>query len=312
MPTSIQGKAVVVTGGGRGIGAAYVQHLAHLGAKVVVNDISQEIVDQQIEQVTASGGTAVGYVADISDPEAAQALIDTCVETYGVIDSLVNNAGLMFVGPSTDLDPVRIKQLFEVNVLGSIFCGVPAMRQMIAQGFGSIINVTSGAHMGLSDTAIYGASKGAIASLTYDWATDMTGTGVRVNAISPMAATQMAADVLKERKMSGAIFDSTLASFPTPEVNAPVVSYLVSDRSKHLNGQIIRIDGDELAVVSRPSIIRPTAASPQWTVDSIAETFDSTFSEMTMPSGLLQLEGDYQFAPVANYRIDTARDGNSQ
>jgi len=301
--SSLQGKAIVITGAARGIGAAYAQHIVQRGARVVVNDVSQDLVDQQVSRIIADGGTATGYVADVSDAEAAHALIDHCVQTFGAIDGLINNAGIMFVGPSTDLDAARAKKLFEVNVLGTIHCGVAAMRRMIEQGHGVIVNVTSGSHMGLPDTAVYGASKGAIASLTYDWAVDLHGTGVRVNAISPMAGTQMAEGVLKQQSFTGAEFEQKLASFPTPASNAPVVSYLLSDQSSHLNGQVVRIDGTDLSLVSRPAVLRPVLTHAEWTDELVAEAFEKTLSNLAMPLGLLQLEGNYQFAPLSNYRV---------
>jgi len=300
---SLQDKAIVVTGSARGIGAAYAQQIAALGARVLVNDVSQELVDLQVQRILDAGGVAAGYMADVSNAEAADALIAHCVETFGVIDGLVNNAGIMFVGPATDLDAARTKKLFEVNVLGTVFCGVAALRRMLAQGHGVVVNVTSGAHMGLPDTAIYGASKGAIASLTYDWATDVQGSGVRVNAVSPMAGTQMAEGVLRQQSVAGDDLERRLAAFPKPEANAPVVSYLLSDRSSHLNGQVVRIDGEELSVVSRPAVQRPVLSNAEWTVERVADAFDETLSARAMPLGLLELAGDYRFAPLGNYRV---------
>lgn len=301
--TRTEGKAVVITGSGGGIGAAYADHLAATGVRVVINDVSQEAVDRQVARIVEAGGTATGLVADVSDADAAEALIEKCVSSFGAIDGLVNNAGIMFVGPSTDLDAARTKRLMEINVLGTIYCGTHAMRRMLAQGSGSIVNVTSGAHMGLANTAVYGASKGAVASLTYDWAADVAGTGVRVNAVSPMAGTQMAADVLKLRGLSVDEHAQELAAFPRPEANAPVVSYLISDRSSHLNGQIVRIDGDDLSVVSRPSILQPVITRSDWTDERVAEAFDDTLSALAMPVGLLSVHGDFRFTPVSNYRI---------
>lgn len=301
--TRTEGKAVVITGSGGGIGAAYADHLAATGVRVVINDVSQEAVDRQVARIVEAGGTATGLVADVSDADAAEALIEKCVSSFGAIDGLVNNAGIMFVGPSTDLDAARTKRLMEINVLGTIYCGTHAMRRMLAQGSGSIVNVTSGAHMGLANTAVYGASKGAVASLTYDWAADVAGTGVRVNAVSPMAGTQMAADVLKLRGLSVDERAQELAAFPRPEANAPVVSYLISDRSSHLNGQIVRIDGDDLSVVSRPSILQPVITRSDWTDERVAEAFDDTLSALAMPVGLLSVHGDFRFTPVSNYRI---------
>lgn len=293
-------KAVVITGSGGGIGAAYARLAAREGASVVVNDLDQAAIDDVVGAIKADGGHAVGVAANVADASDAETIVETCVEAFGSIDGLVNNAGVMFVGPSDDLEPERIRRLFEVNVLGSIFCGVHAMRRMKAQGSGSIVNVTSGAHMGLSNTAVYGASKGAIASLTYDWATDLVGTGVRVNAVSPMAGTQMAADVLLFRGVVDNDLDNRLSVFPTAEDNAPVVGYLLSDASSHLNGQVVRIDGRELSIVGRPAILRPSATASAWDVSSIAEAFAGELAGLVNPPGLLQITGDFTYSLVKN------------
>jgi len=301
--THLDGKAVVITGSGGGIGAAYAFHLAARGVRVVVNDISQELIDQQVTRIAEAGGSAIGFLGDVSKADDAEALIDECISRFGSIDGLVNNAAITFVAPATTLDEAFNKKLMEINVLGSINCGVHAIRHMLAQGHGSIVNVTSGAHMGLTNTAVYGASKGAIAALTYDWSADLAGTGVRVNAVSPMAGTDMITEALKARNLVGDQLQQELATFPTPEANAPVVSYLISDRSNHLNGQIVRIDGSHLSIVGRPAILQPVMTQPQWTDDLVANAFDQKLSAMAMPTGILQLEGEYRFAPVSDYRI---------
>lgn len=296
----MESKAVVITGSGRGIGAAYARLAAREGASVVVNDLDPEAVDSVVGEIEAEGGRAVGVVASVADAEQAESLVQTCVDEFGAIDGLVNNAGVMFVGPPDELDPDRIRRLFEVNVLGSIFCGVHAMRRMKAQGSGSIVNVTSGAHMGLSNTAIYGASKGATAALTYDWATDLAGTGVRVNAVSPMAGTQMAADVLTMQGAIGGDLEDRLGRFPTAEDNAPVAVYLLSDRSSKLNGQVVRIDGGELSIVGRPAILRPSQSAARWTMETVADAFDGPLAGLVNPVGLLQVTGDYVYSTVKN------------
>lgn len=297
---ALAGKAVVVTGGGRGIGLACARLAADEGASVVVNDLDRAVVEAAVSAIEEAGGRVVGVIGSVADPSDAERIIETCVEAFGRIDGLVNNAGVMFVGPSDDLDPDRIRSLFEANVMGSIFCGVPAMRRMQAQGSGSIVNLTSGAHMGLTNTAIYGASKGATASLTYDWAADLAGTGVRVNAVSPMAGTQMAADVLTLQGATEHELAERLTAFPAAEDNAPVVGYLLSQASAHLNGQVIRIDEGELSVVGRPAILRPSVAAVHWDVPSVAKAFDGPLADLINPDGLLQVTGDFSYSTVKN------------
>ncbi len=292
--SSLNGKSIVITGSGGGIGAAYAHLVAREGASVVVNDLDQQAVDATVVSIEAAGGRAIGVVGSVAVAAQAEGLIDACVDTFGSIDGLVNNAGLMIIAEPDDFDESRTRQLLEVNVLGSIFCGVRAMRHMRRQGSGVIVNVTSGAHMGLGASSIYGASKGAIASLTYGWATDLAGTGIRVNAVSPMAGTQMAADVLQFQGVDA----RRLSGFPAPADNAPLVAYLLCDASAHVNGQVIRIDAGEISVIGRPAIIRPSVAQDTWDVDGVAKAFENCLNEQLNPIGLLQVTGDFAYTTV--------------
>ncbi|MEH3033711.1 MAG: SDR family NAD(P)-dependent oxidoreductase [Aeromicrobium erythreum] len=292
---SLEGKAVVITGSGGGIGAAYARLAVHEGAAVVVNDLDQGVVDAMVAELVSRGGRATGVAGSVADPDVAERLVSTSVQAFGALDGLVNNAGVMVVGPPDDVDVERARGLLEVNVLGTVLCGAAAIRQMRRQGHGSIVNVTSGAHMGLAATAVYGASKGATAALTYDWATDLVGTGIRVNAVSPMASTQMAVDVLELQGSTGDELTQRLAGFPTAEDNAPVAIYLLSDLSSAVHGQVVRIDGGELSLVSRPAIMRPSLTRDGWTVPDVAAAFDGELAGLLNPVGLLEVVGDVTF-----------------
>ena len=136
----------------------------------------------------------------MSDWEESGAIISACVEAFGGIDGLVNNAGLHAVNRFTEEDPVFARRMVEVNVLGGIYMSSQAARQMEAQGSGGVIvNVTSGAASGLSMMATYGATKGALAALTWNLANELKELGIRVNAISPAAQTAMVATTRQVR-----------------------------------------------------------------------------------------------------------------
>src|SRR6202044_2759762 len=120
---------------------------------------------------------------------AAESIIERCVTEFGAIDGLVNNAGIVRFAPITEQTEADLRACFEVNALGTAFPGVHAARRMLAQGHGSIVNVSSMDHCGAPDLTAYGASKGAAASFTYGWAAELRNTNVRVNAISPTAHT---------------------------------------------------------------------------------------------------------------------------
>jgi NAD(P)-dependent dehydrogenase (short-subunit alcohol dehydrogenase family) len=291
----LNGKSVVITGGGQGLGAQYALLAAAEGAAVVVNDVDEDVAGVTAAAIRTAGGTAVGYGADVSDWHAAGRLIDFCVNEFGAIDGLVNNAGILVVGAPAEMDPARIRRLMDVNVMGTVFCGTHAIARMSAAGRGSIVNVTSGAHMGLNGHSIYGASKGAISSLTYCWAVDVEGTGVRVNAVSPRAATGMAHDLIDSLGLTGDERQAKLDTFPTAAANAPVVAYLLSDRSGALHGQTVRIDGDRLSIISKPSIQGPELIEEAWTVDKVAAAFAGPLASRLMPQGFARVTGDFHF-----------------
>jgi NAD(P)-dependent dehydrogenase (short-subunit alcohol dehydrogenase family) len=298
---TLEGKAVVITGGGRGLGAAYSRLAAREGANVVVNDVEADVVQATVNEIASSGGQAVGCVADISRWDDSERLIDSCVQTYGQIDGLVNNAGLSFP-QRTPLDgaQTRIDRLMAVNVLGTIYCGMHALRHMMQRRSGSIVNVTSGAHQGSEHHAIYSASKGAVASLTYSWDIDLRDTPIRVNAISPVAATRLAAEEI-DFHATGELPDreERIRSWGDPDSVAPAVIYLLSDYSHGINGQVVRCRKGEISLLTRPAMQLPGIFRDSWQVRDVAEAFDNELSIAQMPTGALSISGNYSFNPVS-------------
>jgi NAD(P)-dependent dehydrogenase (short-subunit alcohol dehydrogenase family) len=278
----LDGQAVVVTGAGRGLGAAYARLAAAHGAAVVVNDIEASIASAVADEIRRDGGQAVADDSDISNWVGAGRLIARCVAAYGAIDGLVNNAAIFRIASLSEQDPADFRSVIEVNLLGTAYCGLHALRSMTGRGRGSVVNVTSGAHAGSASLAAYGASKGGVASLTYCWATEVAGTGVRVNAVSPNAHTRMAEEF--ERYLGDRARGQNVGK--PPEVNAPAVVFLLSDAAAGINGQIVRMDGDELSLMTHPSVVSPTCSNPQWTVESVAEAFATRLSAQSQPLGV--------------------------
>jgi NAD(P)-dependent dehydrogenase (short-subunit alcohol dehydrogenase family) len=278
----LEGKAVVVTGSGRGIGAACAKGCARQGAAVVVNDIDAHEARETVAAIKAEGGKAIVCIADLTKWEEAGRLIDTCVSVFGKIDGLVNNAALYHASPITAFDPIAARALVEANVLGPLHCTGHAVKPMLAQKSGSIVSVVSGAHMGIRNLGIYGATKGAVASMIYTWAIELAGSGVRVNGLSPFGATRMGVpwnatpeDVAKMH-----------AGMQKPEANSPVVEFLLSDLAKDVNGQLVRIDKGELSLYTHPALLLPSAIRPEWTAELIADAFRSEFKDRQIPCGV--------------------------
>ena len=273
---ALRGRAVIVTGAAAGLGRAYALDAAREGAAVVVNDIDAEGVEQVVAEIAAlpDGGRAVAAPGSVADWDTACAVVDLCLEASGRVDGLVNNAGVLSLRQPEDEDEISIRRTVEVNLVGALFMGTHTIRAMIDQGSGSIVNCTSSAQLGLSTLGVYGATKGALASLTYSWAVDLSASGIRVNAYSPVAGTAMAA-------MSPVV----PPDLPTPEENAAAVTYLLSDRSDGITGQVVQRRGDRLIVVSHPSFTDHVASAEEWTLAAITESFDPVLREHLQPVG---------------------------
>jgi NAD(P)-dependent dehydrogenase (short-subunit alcohol dehydrogenase family) len=283
----LEGKAVVITGAGRGIGRAYAHLASSEGAFVVVNDIDREVAEAVTEEIATAGGRAVTAVADVGSWAGAESVIERCIDEFGVIHGLVNNAGRFAMADGTELDEQHVTELVTTNVIGVAACGTSALRRMIPQGFGSIVNIVSGAHFGIPHMSVYGATKGAVASLTYGWSMEVEGSGVRVNAVSPLARTRMGESTAEfYRTHNLGRIDNT--GSPDPEVNAPAVVFLLSDAASGINGQILRIEGRQLAIVAHPAVREPVLEG-DWTVSTIEAAFQETLSRYTVPVGMAPL-----------------------
>jgi NAD(P)-dependent dehydrogenase (short-subunit alcohol dehydrogenase family) len=275
---SLDGKAVVITGAGRGLGEAYAMHAALAGASVVVNDNDGDLAERVAEHIRGYGGRAVASAHTVADPSEAAKIVDLCVDEFGRIDGLVNNAGLNYETVPWEDDPETIKHVVEVNVLGVIYVGIAAMRAMRTFGGGSIINISSGASFGQRKLATYSATKGAVASLSYSWALDLEAEGIRVNAVCPVAHTRM---VWKSERSLRAI-----PADRTPGKVAPLVLFLLSDRAEGITGQVIRCNGRQLHIVGQPYFKQPILESDNWDTASVERAFTGVLQAHLEPYGL--------------------------
>ncbi|GLY52444.1 SDR family oxidoreductase [Lentzea sp. NBRC 102530] len=274
----LDGKAVVITGAGRGLGEAYAMHAALAGASVVVNDNDGDLAERVAEHIREFGGNAVASNHTVADPSEAAKIVDLCLDEFGRVDGLVNNAGLNYETAPWEDDPETIKHVVEVNVLGVIYTGIAAMRAMRASGGGSIINISSGASFGQRKLATYSATKGAVASLSYSWALDLEAEGIRVNAVCPVAHTRM---VWKSERSLRAI-----PADRTPGKVAPLVLFLLSDRAEGITGQVIRCNGRQLHIVGQPYFKQPILESDNWDTASVERAFTGVLQAHLEPYGL--------------------------
>jgi NAD(P)-dependent dehydrogenase (short-subunit alcohol dehydrogenase family) len=266
----LTGRCAVVTGGGKGLGAAYAKDLAVAGAAVVVNDIDLTAATAVVHAITAQGGSAVVDGNSVTTWESAGAIVQTALTAFGRLDGLVNNAGVFYLADPSREDPAMVEDMVRVNLLGTMHCGQHAIRHMATHGGGSIVNDTSGAQSGMRHRGTYGATKGATASLTYSWAMDLADAGIRVNAISPIARTAMV-DYGKALGESG-------TDIP-PEHVAPLVTFLLSDDAATITGNVIRLEGPHLSLLSRPGARRTTVENPTWDHDALRAALPGLLAE---------------------------------
>jgi len=296
--TLLADRVIMITGAGRGIGAAIAQHAAAYGATVLVCDIDIDSAEETAENIRSSGGHAHAHRLDVTDEANAEEIVTQAIEEFGSIDGLVNNAGRFAMASMEESTIGMWQEMLAANVLGTAICGQAVARRMVLRGSGSIVNMTSGAQCGMAAQSVYSATKGAVASLTYTWALELGPRGVRVNAVSPMAATRMM-DVNHDFRAQHPEM-GTLPPGPPAASNAPVVTYLLSDLSSALNGQVVRVTGGDLGLMTHPSVLAPIMHREEWSVEQVAETFDQVLVKHLLPAGIFGLQPARLLEPEAD------------
>jgi NAD(P)-dependent dehydrogenase (short-subunit alcohol dehydrogenase family) len=246
----VEGKACVVTGAGSGIGKAIAQRLAEEGGKVVCVDLNAEALAATVQNIQEAGGTAEAFPADVSDAVQTDAFIQRCVELYGSIDVLVNNAGVNLPGVFHEVSNEVIDKTLNVNVKGAIYGSRAAIPHMLKQGGGAIVNISSvNGLVSEPFLAIYSASKGAVVMLTRGIALDYAKQGIRCNCICPgwvdTPINYAHAEMLGGLEKVYASIDSfqPIGRPGEPREIAHLALFLASDEASFLTGSIIAADG---------------------------------------------------------------------
>ena len=274
----LEGKAAVITGSGRGLGRAYALAMAREGSNIVVNDIDADVAEETAADIVAEGGTATISTENIADYHGASRLIDHCIQAYGQIDVLVNNAGVGYVKQIFESSEDDFNHILGINLKGTFNCARHAIDRMVEAKRGSIINISSGAQAGVKGRSFYSASKGGVSSFTYSWAIELAPLGVRVNAVAPYARTRRVVGTFTQN-------EGNLDAIPSPETCAPIVVFLASDDSYYVTGQVVRLSGDTLGLMSHPraahSIVRPDG----WTAGLVKDAFEEQLKHHLEPVG---------------------------
>ena len=247
-------RVVIVTGAGGGLGAAHARVLASEGAAVLVNDINTEAARAVVNEITAAGGLAVVSESDITNYESSGQAVAQAIETFGDLTGVVNNAGNNRDRMFASLSEADWDQVMAVHLKGH-FCiashAVQYWRHQSKLGnavSGRLINTTSGAGLqGSIGQSNYAAAKAGIAALTLNQAAELGRYGITANAICPVARTGMTTAVPAMAERMAAPDDGSFDHF-APENVSSVVTWLCSERSGHVTGQIIEAEGGRIAI----------------------------------------------------------------
>jgi len=239
------GRVAIITGAGGGLGRSHALELARRGAHVLVNDLggavdgsgsSQTAADRVVDEITALGGIAAANHDSVATVEGGQAIVQAAIDAFGRVDIVVNNAGILRDKAFHNMDDAMIQSVIDVHLKGAFYVSQPAYRLMREQGYGRIVNTSSASGLfGNFGQANYGAAKAGLAGLTRVLALEGAGHGIKVNAIAPVAATRMTADILGD-----------LAAKVSPASVSPLVAYLAHEECA-VNGHVYSVAGGRIA-----------------------------------------------------------------
>lgn len=241
----LKGKTALVTGSARGIGKAIALKLASLGANIVINDIpSSEDAAKTAGEIRTLGVGAAVALGDVRNIDDVKNMVDTAVSEFGTIDILVNNAGVTRDNLMLRMSEEDWNLVLDINLKGAFNCIKTAVRPMMKQKSGSIINIASVVgEMGNAGQANYSASKAGLIGLTKTTAKEFAKKGIRANAVAPGFISSAMTDKLPE-DIKAKYFESIpLGMFGSTEDVADAVAFLASDMSSYITGQVINVDG---------------------------------------------------------------------
>ena len=298
----LSGKVAVVTGSGQGLGLAYASALAAAGASVVVNDVDEAKAAAAADQIAASGGEATPVGVPVGDASAADALVSTAVDTYGRLDVMVTNAGILRDRTLWKMSDEEFDEVVRVHLRGTFTCARAAAIHFREAGHGGrlILAGSPAGQRGNFGQTNYAAAKAGIAAMARTWALELARAGVTVNAIIPNAVTAMTATVpflapYVEMVEKGEPLPPRVRraiGFGTPVDCAGLVVFLASDQAANVTGQCIGIGGDRLSLWSHPAELRTAFRDGGWDAYAIAEAFATTVGETLESYGIAPPEFD--------------------
>jgi NAD(P)-dependent dehydrogenase (short-subunit alcohol dehydrogenase family) len=283
----LDGRTAIVTGAGRGIGREIALCLAAEGAAVVVNDLgvaldgSEDATDPATEvcrTIEAAGGAAVPDGESVADFAGAGRLVQRAVDTFGGVDVLVNNAGIVRDRSLLKMEESDYDAVIAVHQKGTFNCTRHAAARMKEAGYGRIVNITSSAGLrGNFGQTNYGAAKAAIMGMTCVWALELGRYGITVNAMAPAGLTRMTA---------GLFGGAEAPPDQDPALNAPLVAFLASEQAGYVNGQVLGRTGFAYTIFQTPRQVAGMWRQDGWTPTEVAEHFHEVLGQHLQPVGM--------------------------
>jgi gluconate 5-dehydrogenase len=257
---SLEGKIALITGAAYGIGFEIAKSYAQAGARIVFNDIKQELVDKGLKAYEELGIKATGYVCDVTDEEAVTELVAKIEKEVGVIDILVNNAGIIKRIPMLEMKAAEFRQVIDVDLNAPFIVSKAVIPGMIKKGHGKIINICSMmSELGRETVSAYAAAKGGLKMLTKNIASEYGEFNIQCNGIGPGYIATPQTAPLREVQADGSkhpfdqfiVAKTPAARWGTPEDLAGPAVFLASDASDFVNGHILYVDGGILAYIGK-------------------------------------------------------------
>jgi len=247
---NFEGKVVLVTGSGRGIGREIALAFGAQGAKIAANDITPINLDETVHQIIKSGGSAKDFVADISKKIQVQSMVTEILDEWERVDILINNAGVEPHTSLLDLDAWDWQRTLDVNLSGAFYTTQVVARVMREQGGGAIVNIASiaGRAHGLKDRSAYVASKMGLIGFTREAARELAQFNIRVNSVCPgVIATEMTADLRQDEAMlANCLDDIPQKHLGQPQDITGIVMFLCSPAASDITGQAIKVNGGKI------------------------------------------------------------------
>ena len=240
----LKDKVSIITGAGRGIGQATALKFAREGAKVIVCDMGQASVDETVAAIRAEGGTADGFVVDVTKRAQIDAMVEAVMATHGRIDTLVNNAGIVADAQLRKMSDAAFDRVIDVNLKGTYNCARAVVDIMVAQGSGVILNASSIIGIfGNFGQSNYAASKFGVIGFVKTWARELGPKGIRANAVCPGFVETPILDTVPEKVLDAMRARVPLGRLGKPEDIANTYAFLASDEAAYINGAVIEVSG---------------------------------------------------------------------